>query len=42
MLECFKKIKFTLEDFHGYKTNRITCLKEKYEKKIDHNFRIIK
>ncbi len=41
MLEFFKKINFSLEDFHGYKTNRIICLKKKYEKKIDHNFRII-
>lgn len=42
MLEFFKKIKFSLDDFQGFKTNRITCLKKKYEKIIDNNFRVIK
>lgn len=41
LLEFFKKINFSLEDFQGYKTNRIVCLKKKYNKKINSNFRLI-
>ena len=33
LLDFFKKIKFNFDDFQGYKTNRITCLKDKYKKK---------
>ena len=41
LIEFFKKINFTEEDFRGKKTNRIINIKSKLNKKINSNLRFI-
>ena len=42
MVEFFKSVNFTEKDFRGKKTNRIISLKEKINKSLDQNLKIIK
>ena len=42
LLSFFEKVNLTYEDFIGYKTNRLVCLKENYKKKFDENLKKIK
>jgi nucleoside-diphosphate-sugar epimerase len=41
LISFFEEIKFTKEDFYGYKTNRLLCLKKEYLNKFDDNLKKI-